>query len=634
MGLIKIIANNIELDFVKETLSIKTENNALSRDFKVSATSYPFLIIENKKAKQGLGTRDLASIKKKKIIEVVVFEGGNKYYGELQILSYLTGFRKCNLKYSSIILSIMNKKISEFMPIVSIIPDEIEPVPFSEKSETPIPGSENWQTYPLSFLNKKFPEAKWQFPTMKWLNKFGINLETDDPWYFYNHSINEYNDDGLIENTYEIVSDVCTVENRNVVAPQIFLLAPAFYALQSLGFTMSGNFVNSEFIKRLLFYSSKNNLTETQPIKESENIILPTPEIGTQYDTDGTTILFEFYLSAKIIPTTVAGTYVFNFDFEEPLFNYIEGFIDRKMFQVFLFNEPINVVYTHYYDQVAQRYKGSVEIEVSEDQVGYNIIIHYFSPINTFPTYSITKIIKYPNTYFQMHPTIQLGRYLPDWTFATYLNEMQNLFNLEINPDDFAKKLTINFNEETIANTATYVEKKSLIMTSYDPTPYNAFLLKYDNEEDEALWITTESVNVFGNQTSNFSENLNSKFKYIPVTYTADLSEALDSKNGTGLMIYDPINKPFISPDFLGQTLKMNGDKGIYQVFWKKWLKFLLNSSSVELTGPYTETEIRKILKLKRIFIDHQEYIISASEAIEMQQDIFKIKFSLQSITF
>ncbi|HSD07890.1 hypothetical protein [Flavobacterium sp.] len=633
MGLIKIIANNYELDYVKESLSIKTENNALTRDFKVSATTYPFLIIENKKTKLGLGTRDMASIKKKKIIEVVVFEGGNKYYGELQVLSYLNGFRKCNLKYSSIILSIMNKKISDFMPVVSVIPDEVDPVPYTEKTETNLPGSEYWKTYPLPFLDKKFPEAKWQFPTMKWMNKFGVNLEADDPWYLYNNSINEYDEEGLIENKFTIISDVCTVENRNVVSPQIFLLAPAFYALQSLGFTLAGNFVNSEFIKRLLFYSSKNNLTETQPVKSSENIVLPALALDSQYSVEGE-LMYNFYYTHKYIVATVAGRYIFEYEFEEPEYTSVDGMIDRKFFTLFLYNEPIHVVFNHFPGDPTNTYKGKVIIDVSEEQVGYNIFLNYYSPKNVFPAYTIKKTIVYPKTYYQMHPTIQLGRYLPDWTFGTYLNEMQNLFNLEINPDDFAKKLSINFNEETIINTATYVEKKSLMMTSYDPSPYNAFLLKYENDEDEALWITTETTELYIDQTSDFSQNLSSKFKYVPVTYTAELSDDLDSKSGTGLMIYDPASKPYISKDFLGQTLKMNGNKGICQVYWKKWIKFLLNSSSVELMGPYTETELQKILKLKRIFIDHQEYIISSLECTEAKQDIFKIKFNLQSITF
>ncbi|PIF32978.1 hypothetical protein CLU81_3548 [Flavobacterium sp. 9] len=633
MGLIQIIANNFELDFVNETLSIKTDNNALSRDFKVSASSYPFLVIENKKTKMALGTRDIASVRKKKVVNVTVIENGIKFTGELQILSYIPGYRKCNIKYSSAILTLMNKKIADFMPVLSVIPDETNPVPFSEKTDSNIVGSEHWKTFPLSFLGHCFPTVKFQFPTMKWLNKFGVKLESDDPWYLYKDKINEYNSDGLVENKFTIVSDVCTVENKNVVAPQVFLLAPAFYALQTLGFTMGGDFPNSEFIKRLLFYSSKNNLTETHPIKAVENLSLPTLTPGSQYNDEGE-LLYDFFYSFIYLPTTVEGTYIFEYEFVEPEYEYEIGLIDQKLFTLFLETEPIFMVFRHSPGMPANVYKGTVKIEVSADQVGSLIHIKYYTPINALPTYSIKNTIVYPATYFQMHPTIQLGRYLPDWTFGTYLNEIQNLFNLEINSDDFTKKITLDFNEETIEKTAAYIEKKSLIMTSYEQAPYNAFLLKYDNEQDEALWITTESVEVFDLQTSNFSQNLSSKFKYVPITFTADLSEDLDSKNGTGLMIYDPENKPYISSDFLGQTLKMNGEKGIYKVFWKKFLKFLLNSSGVELTGPYTETELRQIMKLKRIFIDHQEYIIASTEYTETQQNLFKVKFSLQSINF
>lgn len=627
MSLIQIIAKNIELDFVKESLSIKIENNSLSREFKVSHSSYPFLIVENKKTKVALGTRELASVKKNKIIEVIVLEGGNQYYGELQVLSYLDGFRKCNLKYSSIILSIMNKKIADFMPVVSIIPDVIDPIPFSENSEAPVEGSQYWKSYPLPFLNKNFPEVKWQFPTMKWSNKFGINLDAEDPWYKYNGKINQYNAEGLIENEFTIVSDLCEVQNRNVVSPQIFLLAPAFYALQSLGFKISGNFVNSEFIKKILIYSNKTNLTETHPLKESENIIMN--NFVENSSDEGT-----FYSSTLIITPTIVGTYVFDYEVDESKYDYDPLFLDRKIFQIFPFSDAERILYKHLPGDPAHVYKGTVKIEITDDLIGSNIYVRYLSPSNIFPNYSIRKKVQYSNTYFQMHPTIQLGRYLPDWTFGTYLNEMQNLFNLEIVPDDFTKKVFFNFNEVSILESPTYVEKKSLLMTSYEQTPYNAFLLKYDNDEDQALWITTNSVDEYQIQKSDFSETLRSKFKYVPVTYTAELSEGLDSKSGTGLLIYDPVNKPYISNDYLGQTLEMNGIKGIYASYFKKWLKFLLNSSAVELTGTFTEIEKNKIVKLMRIFIDHQEYIISTLECSETNQENLKIKFNLQSITF
>ena len=639
MSLLKIIANDTEIDFVKETLSIKTENNALSRDFKVSASNYPFLIIENDNTRKALGTRDIASIKKIKVIEVIVFEGGKKYYGELKILSYINGFRKCDLKYSSVILSIMNKKIAEFMPVVSVIPDELNPIPYSEKSPVPLEGSEHWKNYPVPFLDHNFPEVKWQFPTMKWLNKFGVDLEADDPWKAYQDHINLYDENGLVENYLTFVGENVNVFNRNVPSPQIFILSPAFYALQSLGFTLAGNFINNEFIKRLLFYSNKNNLTETHPVKETiDRSVFDHYDQVDIYEENPFGDLIRVYSYEHQHTTIVAaieGTYTFEYEiFEEEFVLEIDARVEPvKSLQIYLEGKP-QTQYVQYSGDASKNFKGSVSIEISSDDIGKNIIIERKTPSFVPLSVSIFQSTVYEKVYFQMHPTIQLGRYLPDWTFGTYLNELQNLFNLEINIDDFAKKITIDFNEDTIENSSTYVVNKSLEMTSYEQTPYNAFLLKFDNDEDSAIWITTEGNAEFGSQTSNFLETLRSKFKNVPTTYTANLSEALDSKSGTGIMIYDPAKKPYISADFLGQTLAMNGSKGIYQVFWKKFLKFQLNSSSVELTGPFTETEKNKINQLKRIFIDNQEYMIASTESKETQQDNFIIKFDLRSINF
>ena len=639
MSLLKIIANDTEIDFVKETLSIKTENNALSRDFKVSASNYPFLIIENDNTRKALGTRDIASIKKIKVIEVIVFEGGNKYYGELKILSYINGFRKCDLKYSSVILSIMNKKIAEFMPVVSVIPVELNPIPYSEKSPVPLEGSQHWKNYPVPFLNHNFPEVKWQFPTMKWLNKFGVDLEADDPWKAYQDHINLYDENGLVENYLTFVGENVNVFNRNVPSPQIFILSPAFYALQSLGYTLAGNFPNSEFIKRLLFYSNKNNLTETHPVKEtidrSEFDIYEQIDVIEEDGFGGSSIVYSYAYRHSNITAAIEGTYTFEYEIFEEEFELVvdSDVIPVKSLQIYIEGKPQRQ-YVQFSGEPSKKHKGSVSIEVSSDDIGKQIRIEHVTLIMELYPVSIFQSTVYEKVYFQMHPTIQLGRYLPDWTFGTYLNELQNLFNLEINIDDFAKKITIDFNEETIENSSTYVVNKSLEMTSYEQTPYNAFLLKFDNDEDSAIWITTEGNVEFGSQTSNFLETLRSKFKYVTTTYTANLSEALDSKSGTGIMIYDPAKKPYISADFNGQTLAMNGSKGIYQVFWKKFLKFQLNSSSVELTGPFTETEKNKINQLKRIFIDNQEYMIASTESKETQKDNFIIKFDLRSINF
>lgn len=632
MSLIKIFANDIELDFVKETLSIKKENTALSRDFKVAHSTFPFLIIENLAAKQALGTRALASVNKIKTVEVTIFEGGKKYLGELQILSYLNGFRKCNLKYASELLSIMNSKISSFMPVVSVIPGETNPVPYLDTIDIPVSGSENWSTYPLDFIDNIFPDVKWQFPTMKYFNKFGVDLASDDSWYNYENEINKFGETNFIENTFQVVSDVCTVLNKNVPSPQLFLLTPLFYTLESIGWKMSGSFTTSEFIKRLLILNSKNNLTKSFPLKTSGSIALNALTSGAALDDYGV-ILYTFYHSLTYYVATVSGIYYFDYEITEPTFIYDDLYADRKYFYITLGDQSY-ITYTHYSTSAANVYKGTIKIVVSAAEVGKNIRVGYYTNVNSLPTYSLGIKVTYPQEYNQMHPTINLSRYTPDWTFASYLNALQNFFNLEITPDDFTKKLTINFNTDSLITGEKVIVNKSVISANYDQIPYNAFFLKYANDEDAGLWITTAGAEIYTSQKSDLSETLDSKFKLVPTTSTATLSDELESKEGIGLMVYDLFNKPNTSADYLGQKLNLPGIGGIYETYWKKWLKFRLNASSVEMSGPFTETELNKILDLNRIFIDNQEYIIQDTQYSETLQDNFDVKFNLLSVNF
>lgn len=636
MSLIKIIANGIELNFVKDTLSIKKENNSLIRDFKVAYSSVPFLIVENENTNIALGTRDLSSVKKKKTVSVYVFEGGNKYLGELQILSYLNVFRKCNLKYASELLSIMDKKISEFMPVVSVIPGETTPVSYTEKADALVEGYENWDEYPLDFIENGFPDVKWQFPTMNWKDKFGVDLSEDDEWHGYGNKINGFKLldsmflDGLFENNSftENETEVLNVFNRNVPSPQIYLISPLFYALDSIGFKPSGDFYTDNFIKRLLLLSTKDNLCEVKNLKDPAEVVF-TGSFESYTDPNGNTM----YKKDCAIDIPSAGTYTvkYSFTLSGPtpyysfgvygLFAWTPGFDDVN--QYLFRKQQLNVS--------SKVFEGTIDFSFDAADT---LNLEFQSYINTMPSYSISIIKQFDKTFHQMHPTIELGRYLPEWTFATYLNAIQNMFNLDINIDDFKKEMRIDYNEDKIVSDDKIVLSKSLYIENYDQTPYNAFLLKYQNEEDLSLWITSEGAETFVNQKSSFSDPLDSKFKFIPVTNTAELSEAIDSKEGVGLMIYNHELFPNVSDDYLGQNLNIDGEGGIYKVYWKKWLKFRLNASEVEMSGPFTQTELNKILLVKRIYIDNQEYMISSIQYSERQQDNFDVKFSLLSITF
>lgn len=616
MSLIKIIANNIELDVVKETLTIIKENNAFIDDFKVSYSDFPFLIVENSKTKKALGSRDITSVNKPKIVPVIVEELNEKYFGELQILSYLNGYRKVTIKYATELLTIMDKPIESFMPVVSVIPNENNPVDFSEESEINYPGTEYWRDYPVPYLEQYFPEVKWQFPSMFWKNKFGDDT-SDKTWSQYQNYVNQYDAEGkLILNTIEY-NNGYIIKNKNVVAPQIFLLSPLFYALQSIGFTADGVAYNDEFIKRILFFSEKNNLSR------SKGFGLQLPNL-TYYSQVG-----GFYESKYELLIEKAGTYVINYSFDEISFPNESN--HEVTFKVFFLS--IRGIYQYDTTQPSRNFSGSIEVPVEESQIGMYIYISYFTHYNFLPNYRIS-VNNDELVYWQMHPTIELGRYLPDWTFGTYLNELKKLLNLKIVIDDFTKKVTLSFNDD-IFNSKKEIIKKSLAISEPTQPSFDSFLIKFENDSDAAVWVSKTGIEIFKKQISNYNQKITSKFKFIANnTETVNLSEEVVSKDGVGLMLYDPTRKPFVSDDYLGQTLKLEGQKGIVNTYWFKWLRFRMNSSPVEITGYFTEIELSKIQKFEKIYVDNQEYVVVSVEYSETEQKNFEVVMKLESISF
>ena len=234
----------------------------------------------------------------------------------------------------------------------------------------------------------------------------------------------------------------------------------------------------------------------------------------------------------------------------------------------------------------------------------------------------------------QMHPTIELGRFAPEWTAGNYLNYLKNQFNLDITLDDFKKEITLNLNEELVLNEIPAIISQSLSMKSYDIAANSSFVLKYENDEDEALFITQEEVVPYTNQDDDFTKKIESKFKILPRNgYTSVLSEDLMDKDGVGLVIYDEAKAPFTS-EFTenGFNLNIPGEKGIYDIFFKRWLKFLVNASNCEVTGYFTEIEISKINKAKAVYINNQRFRIIDVETKEASNNYQEVKMRLLSV--
>jgi hypothetical protein len=641
MSLVRIFSTTgIEIEYKKDSLTLKKENNSLSSDFKVPHSSFPFLVIENDITKNILGSSDITSIRKNKIVPVVILENGVRYYGELQQLTVLPKFRKCNLKYGSDIIPIVNKKIAEFLPSVSVIPGETSPIAFTEESTEVITGNEYWETFPVSMIGQIYPAVKFNFPTMYFLNKYGVGLESTDPWYAYQNHINNFSENELEEtifllNTGEVVGSTVTVINKNVAVPHLFILTPLHYIFTSLGWKISGDFTTHELIKRLLMVPKKDNISKTMlspafyDINISDNLVYNLDDNFWRPD------------NPSVLSVTENGRYKILYEFEMPhaslsgINSYYAAFLSFRRN-----NSPLgNYVFSKAirYNE-GNNYVLSGEIEFDINNFNIDTTFYYRCTKEIFPiNYSLKVIyVSDEKEFNQMHPTIELGRYAPDWTVGNYLNYIKNQFNLDITLDDFKKEITLNLNEEIVLNETPAIISQSLTMKSYDIAANSSFVLKYENEEDEALFITQEEVVPYTNQDDDFTKKIESKFKILPRNgYTSILSEDINDKEGVGLVIYDESTAPFTAEATEnGFNLNIPGTKGIYETFFRRWIKFLLNASNCEVVGYFTETEISKINKAKAVYINNQRFRIINIETTEASNNYQEVKMQLLSVNY
>jgi hypothetical protein len=641
MGLLHIFANGIELDYVNDTLTLKKENNAFIQDFKVTHSSFPFLIIENANTKRALGTRDITSVLKQKVVPVVVLDRGQRYTGELTIQAYLSGYRKCDLKFGSAVLQLLNKKLADALPVISIIPDETDPVPFKEEDSQLVDGYEQWPAYVYNFKGKIFPEVDFAFPQMVWENKYGDNPEEGDEWYNYGQMVNRYGSvlSLFIGNTFSTSGDIVTTSNENAVMPQLFLLGALRLAFASIGYTIAGTFVASDFARRLLLLSLKDNLCSVPISPNTENILFS----SLRYEeTNHITYIDDYYIY-NFVPTA-PGDYIFDYRVQEPLRS---GGIRSSYVTSILYGPgdmPVNDftrVYRNYNDPNILNFQGSFTITVNDDQVNTTFFVAYSHKWNVERQTPIDFVMvkkRDAKTFHMMHPTINLGRYAPEWSVSDTVNEAKKLFNLDISFDDDAKVAYFNYARDLLISGPVMNAGKSLAITEYNPPQYTGFILKYANDQDRMLYISRTGTRAyFGEYEDNENiETIQSKFKLVSQkNNTANLTTAAD-KEGVGLMIINPGTNgfmPLIDDDFEGRTLSFDGPNGIYANSFKTLLQFRLYGSRLEVEGPFTEHQLQSMDRYQKIAIDNQAYIILSTEFKPTLQGNYFVTLELQSIT-
>lgn len=625
--MITILKNGIEIDVVKETLTINRDNKFLDNDFKIQANSYPFMIIENENTRLALGSRNETSVNRNTFHSVMVITPEGNFEGELQILSYLPNYRKCNLRFYSPIYNLRDKKISEFLPDrISTVSGPLQPLYGYEENRTTLIESDfmnTWETYGPTILTKGFPETLFNFPSIIYPDKFGNDIKEGDDWFFYRGVINNvFYDNGdkyMFSNSYFIVSGVQYI-HQTVNAPMVYLLAPLKLAVESVGYTIKGNFYNNEFIKRILFFTEKDNLT---------TIDLRSLEMDIPYIDDGWELLsFPFINIKKILFQLPIGK---RYEVEMQLKKTHNVPISAKIGTtgiagdniVDLFEDvPYNELQTVSAQFVTQTSGG--------DYCDVAILFQRISSITTEP-FEVNYIRIYEvaeKKGYITHPIINLQRFVPDWSFIDYINELKKLWNLKITPNDHDKTISFDFfNDKFVDKTG--IEIDSIAINTPETVEFDSLLLKYDNEEDDNIFVTKNAIIVGKNKPMEHTKEVPSKFKFLPVTANGlTLTKEIEDKSGVGLLIYDHLktSTSYPVPEYLGYSLDLeNIYNKNYGLSFTNYLSGVIYSPDAYLS----KKQVRNVTENDFIFVDNKRYYVNTMSYKETPNGQYETKFEL-----
>lgn len=630
MALIQIIANGITLDYVKETLTIREDNTALFGDLKMQYANHPFLILENERTKTALGPNVLQSDLKKKVHEVIVLIQGERFKGVLTILSYLPNYRKCDLKYGSDLVPLFTKKIRDLMPVVSVT-NSPHPIPYTEETFGDFSNTQQaFADFVAEANSKPWPESQMAFPTMRHLNRFGVDLDEEDDWYLYQNFVNNINADGaLLQNELEVISATNkNTKNKNVASPQVYLMEVLRLIFLNSGYTIDGGFYKSQFFRKVLLFSKETNMVSYEVPFPTTTVDLLNAvwerENGLPYKSP----FIKYNTKTASFTAVEEGDYRIDFSIDTSNFsNSQQAWVEVKH-SASGFIRAIEL-------QNGIETTDSVSVTISSEDVNTEIRIKYIAREKQAP--DNLGVIYYKDnpekTMHFMHPTIELSRFVPDWTVSAFINNLKKWVNLDVVVDDHSKIIYFNFLNDFIKTQTAPPIKEDVLISKFDSTPYDGFVVKYENEEDAAVYFSKAGI---VDSATSYPSVFENKFKLMPsLSYTTDLSEEAFDRDGVGLILFkNHYGVPYTSKDVSSNTLNFNGVGGLFDLYWKDTLAARLNSASVVVESVITATELRKLKAARQLFMNHQKYIIISIRYSETVNSNFKTRIELETLNF
>lgn len=607
--MIKIYTEDgLELPISKESVKISDENNAFSDGFKVYHSKRPFLILESPVTEKALGSRYISSNDRKKEYNVKVQFLNETFDGVITVLGYLKKSRKSNIRFGSELLTITDSSIKDFFGTY-YLGDQIE---YSETSNIIL--DQSFITQIENYENLEYPDVDFNFPS---IFVKGITSENED----FNLSSDFLNQRNFITSEFvvntlnNVYQNYYSVINSNSLVPMPYLMALIEKPLHSIGWALEGDFKEDDFNKKILIIPSVDNNTRLQI---NEGIVINYEDFPGWVEQGVPPFkLINFELGDLIL-----GTHILKITFNNIPYTSL-GNVNLKIFRynddgtVDNLFEDLNIVpHTNY------NYETSFEFEVTDENKSETYYISYGHPGRANPDETDIRIINEAfeqKNFVQFHPTIELNRFIPDWTYLELLNNVKLLRNLTIDFDETRKRVVMNYNNSYIRN-YDYV----------DLSGYPIEIIKDDN--GSIISYLVNYANASNSELDDNTKQFTNSFKILThgaQTINSTVEEL--EEDGVPICIYE--QGPFVSKYFQGKSLSLEDENGsLFNLDWKTWIEFLENSSELEAVA-YLPIDVIKQIQLKRkIYFNCIQFAVTKIDYEVSNKRLIEVKLYLRNI--
>ncbi len=648
MNEIRIYVDGQQLNVVKETLTINEASSSFTDSFEVPHSNNPFLIRKDKVSEELLDINSFRDINRRRVVDCRVQEGSNIYNGQLVVRQVFRNTIKCDVSHYSQLFNLMTSDIRQYMPVVSVINDPA-PDPYVETSVDEI-DDQAWEAFSLSNKYNSFPANDFCLPWIERPNLFGEELEEGDEWFFYGGRLNSYfaSTGEIVRNFFsdgDFDADASTPDtrlfvNRNVVVPCVFILSPLVRALESLGYKLSGAATTDKHIQSTFLLSDVDQMTAVGS-GTSEDVFsfdglgfLP----GNNYrDVFGNDIFLEDRVILIEHPVNDIGQYevVFDVDASNAPFN------GDVLFCALSYIDQAGIQQTHLYEVSTDAeglIQGSFTFTATPEHIGGQLQVRYIHlSTNAVAPQASTITINFSlsaGNVHRIHPTIELSRYIPDWTVARYLNEIKRWLNLEITVDDSSQTVFLNYNETRITRRPDPIQLENYYNRPFIPNENDSYVLRYAEADGERLYIDTngESPDQVGDE---FTRDVEFAYKKIPHNgITSLVSEEFMSGDGEAIGMFDTAQGlPYTTAIVDDRSLDIIGPRGLYQNNFRIWIRFRIRSSQKEIRIPTTFLQLQEIKEKGELFLDNQLYLVSRVRSTSSDV-IYDAEITLESVVF